>query len=1296
LLVRGRQDAASSDSITIDTVTLAGIPFVTTSVSLGTPAPGTDYTGPYTSLFIAGLVSSIEADTGAGLSFVNLLRSPNVPFTINSTDAIVSLGTGGNAQGVLGPITFTNTSGSGGLIVDDSADSTTHTITIADNGGPTFGQITGLTQGTINYRNDQLGGGGITIKTGPGTNVVNVYSTPSGVVSLEGHSANTTVNVGNGTTQNIRTGVTITNPPSFTTLTVDDSQDSGTRTTSINTWSFDSAYGEINGLSANNASIFYKYNDTSRVSINTGIGTNTVNVQDVVRPLTLVGNSSSTAVNVGKSGSLAGIQGPLTIGGVTAVVTINDANRGFFGITSPAVYTVTATTVQAPSAALISYGATAALTLDTGIAFTFTPIVEIDITGTRAGTNTTVNMNGGVNLVNVGGGTLDGIQGPLTVVGTVIQALTVNDQNSVAARTYTITPSTVAWASGPTLTYSSVASLTVNTGGGVDTVNVQGTLAGTPVTVNTGGGNDAINVERTSGPLAVNLGTGNDTVNISPSATNLNTIQGAVTITGNSDSDTLVVNDQFDTADQTYSLTATAITRPGAAAINFVSMRTVTLFGGSSANVYNITGTGAFQTTVFTGPGTDTVNVETTTRALAITEQGPNGNDAVNISPMARNLDSIQGSVAVAGNAGVDTLVVNDQNNSAAQTYSLGAGVINRSGVAISFASMSTVTLNGGSGGNQFNVQSTLAGATLALNGGSGTNTLVGPNVATTWNLSGSNAGTFSGGVSFSNFQNLTGGTGDDTFAFANGAGVSGTIDGGGGSNLLDYSPYATPVTVDLSANSATGVGRTVANIQQLRGGQSDDTLTGNAAGNTTFLASTGNDTLTGLGGGNTLLGIFNGTWNITAQNAGALTFGNNTTTFTGVQNLYGSLLGGTFVFADGAGVDGRLDGGSVGVLDESAYSTPVTVDLAASTATGVGGNVTNFQRFLGGAAGGNTLHGPNAPTTWNVTAQNAGTLTGGITFSAFQNLTGGSANDTFVLANGVGVDGNLDGGGGTNTLNEAAYLTPVTVDLTANTATGVGGSIANLQSFVGAGAGGNTLNGPPLANTTWSIMGSNAGTLTGGFSFSAFQNLAGGAGNNTFAIGPQAGAGVSGTVTGGSGGFNNLDYSLFTGDVVVDLQTGFATAIGGGLFGTFGNVHGANSGGLGLYNLLIGNGGNAVLTGGTGRRNILVAGGTPATLNAGTQEDLLIGGSTTYDIEPGLTSWQQIAAYWAGSDPFTTRVNNLENGVGVPLLDATIVTGNGGGNTINGLGSLALIYTDLLDTIAGFNAGYRTYPIAP
>jgi len=49
-----------------------------------------------------------------------------------------------------------------------------------------------------------------------------------------------------------------------------------------------------------------------------------------------------------------------------------------------------------------------------------------------------------------------------------------------------------------------------------------------------------------------------------------------------------------------------------------------------------------------------------------------------------------------------------------------------------------------------------------------------------------------------------------------------------------------------------------------------------------------------------------------------------------------------------------------------------------------------------------------------------------------------------------------------------------------------------------------------------------------------------------------------------------------------------------------------------------------------------------------------------------------------------------------VPLLDATIVTGNGGGNVLAGYGRLALIFSDGLDTITGFDPSSLQVTIAP
>jgi hypothetical protein len=274
-----------------------------------------------------------------------------------------------------------------------------------------------------------------------------------------------------------------------------------------------------------------------------------------------------------------------------------------------------------------------------------------------------------------------------------------------------------------------------------------------------------------------------------------------------------------------------------------------------------------------------------------------------------------------------------------------------------------------------------------------------------------------------------------------------------------------------------------------------------------------------------------------------------------------------------------------------------------------------------------------------------------------------------------------LTSGGGTNTVTVAStqFGTPVILN-------GAAGSLSLFASD---------------AANTWNLTGHNAGILTssliaGPVTFSGVPSLHGGNGADTFLF--ADGAGGDGTIDGG-GGTNALDYSAYGSSVVVDLQTGFATGVGGGVSGIGTVVGGSGAPGTpGLYNLLIGSaaGGNT-LTGGSGRRNLLVARGGPGTLNAGDQEDLLIAGSTTYDTEAGLASWQQIASYWAGGDDYGTRVANLTTpGSGVPLLDASTVTGNGGGNTLNGTGALGLIYSDGMDAINNFNPSSQVVAITP
>jgi hypothetical protein len=227
---------------------------------------------------------------------------------------------------------------------------------------------------------------------------------------------------------------------------------------------------------------------------------------------------------------------------------------------------------------------------------------------------------------------------------------------------------------------------------------------------------------------------------------------------------------------------------------------------------------------------------------------------------------------------------------------------------------------------------------------------------------------------------------------------------------------------------------------------------------------------------------------------------------------------------------------------------------------------------------------------------------------------------------------------------------------------------------LTGNPAGSNTLIGPNV-DSTWNITSQNGGTLNGTVSFSGFQNLTGGSGNDTFAF--SDGQGVDGTINGG-GRTNTLDYSAYSTTVIVDLQTGTATGVGGSVQ-NIQNVIGGTGGAPGVYNILVGHGDN-VLFGGDGRRNLLIAGGSASTLIGGNDDDILIGGTTAYDTEAGLVSLRAIMDYWSSTaDDYATRVGNLLSGNGVPLLDASVVTSNGGGNTLlgqnGGSGELNLFY---------------------
>jgi hypothetical protein len=242
-----------------------------------------------------------------------------------------------------------------------------------------------------------------------------------------------------------------------------------------------------------------------------------------------------------------------------------------------------------------------------------------------------------------------------------------------------------------------------------------------------------VNVAATTGSLTINGGTVSYDITLCHAGENLNSLQGAVSVNG---AGVLTVNDQANTTNTAYTMTAGSLTRAGFAGIFYSNNQggsgDVFFNGASGTNTtYTIFGTLPTNTILQLGNGRNNViNVEATSPIGSLNVFEANSGATVNVSPAAQNLDNIQGAVFFNSHqGGLDFLTINDQNNAAAQTYTMTAGVsgtsITRTGsAAIDFDHLLNVlTLNGGSGADTYLFMGGgLNGTTL--NDGAGNNTV--------------------------------------------------------------------------------------------------------------------------------------------------------------------------------------------------------------------------------------------------------------------------------------------------------------------------------------------------------------------------------------------------------------------------------------------------------------------------------------------------------------------------------------------------------------------------------------------
>jgi ELWxxDGT repeat protein len=209
------------------------------------------------------------------------------------------------------------------------------------------------------------------------------------------------------------------------------------------------------------------------------------------------------------------------------------------------------------------------------------------------------------------------------------------------------------------------------------------------------------------------------------------------------------------------------------------------------------------------------------------------------------------GSVLIFGGPGADHVTINGTRHN--DSFVVGPSQVVLNGLPFVGSGIESWTLRGHGGNNTYVVQ---AGASAVIDGGAGTNTLIAPNTNNVWQLTGDGEGDLNGQVFFTDMSNLVGGTGQDTFQFSADGRVSGTINGGGGSNTLDYAALLDGIYANLLTGNASRTGG-IAHIQNVDGSAGDDILVGDAGANVLngnggrdlIIGGGGNDTINGGGG---------------------------------------------------------------------------------------------------------------------------------------------------------------------------------------------------------------------------------------------------------------------------------------------------------------------------------------------------------------------------------------------------------------------------------------------------------------
>ena len=662
-------------------------------------------------------IYSVEVDGGAGNDTINVeSTAAGAPVTINLGSGIDTVNVSPTARrldNIQGYVTVNGGSGTGALILDNqsepSADpyilssaAVSHTV----GGGIDFYAVGAVTlnggAGNVTYTVSSTSSStATTIDSGAGGSTVNVLAT-SGPLAINGASASDVVNIGGASNvQSILGKVTITNPPSYTTVNVDDSADPTARTATLDTdTSTGYAFGRLVGLAP--ATIEFKYADTRSVTIQNGYGGGgVVNVRATGVATSIVGHGAG-AVNVGNAGSAQGIAGALTI--------MNPPNYTALSVYDSADTSSRTATLDTDTSTGYAFGRLAGLapaTIEFKYADTLGATIQTGVGGgvvyVRAtGVSTSIVGHGATTVAVGNAGSVQGIAGPLLLTNPPnFNSITVDDSADVMARTVmldTYTPSgdtlygRITGLAPATIGYRQADTrgpITIDGGSGGNTFNVLGTI-NTTMILNAGSGTDTVNVRSTTGPLTISTGYANSpsVVNIGSTAPNLGGtlagILGTVSFANSYGWPLLNVDDSGDTTARAVSITATAITGTWSAPIDTNGITYPTVRGGSGGNTFTVGATNV-ATNLFSGTGNDMVYYQGSPYGNFVLD-GQAGTDNVVLGSTAPvlggNLTNFGAPVYIGNTAGSTRVILDDTGDTVGRRISVSSTVVSGYGTA--------------------------------------------------------------------------------------------------------------------------------------------------------------------------------------------------------------------------------------------------------------------------------------------------------------------------------------------------------------------------------------------------------------------------------------------------------------------------------------------------------------------------------------------------------------------------------------------------------------------------------------